>query len=81
MLALSFKRMIIASDLPSFKETLAGFSENIFFENGNEKSLANVIEKFYDRDFDACEQLNEIERKFSWDKIANCYKSLYEAVL
>ena len=45
LLALSFKRMILASNLPSFKETLAGFSDDMFFENGNAESLANVIEK------------------------------------
>ena len=43
LLALSFKRMIIASDLPSFKETLAGFGDDMFFENGNVCGLAKAI--------------------------------------
>ena len=76
LLALSFKRMIIASDLPSFKETLAGFSDDLFFENGNAKSLAGVIEKIRTHSskpnaFDFSTDI--FLDKYSWNKIGKDY--------
>ena len=46
LLALSFKRSLIVSDLPSFKETLVGFSDEIFFEKDKADSLAEVIQSY-----------------------------------
>ncbi len=77
LLALSFKRMIIASDLPSFKETLAGFSDEMFFENGKAESLAKAIErKLHSPDgikiYDSI--IENLREKYSWNNIALCYK-------
>ncbi len=81
LLALSFKRPIIASDLPSFKETLAGFSDNIFFKNGNSQNLANKIENFLN-----CSEKTECYEsviqnlcdKYSWEKIGKDTMSLWK---
>ncbi len=77
LLALSTKRLIITSDIPSFKETLVGMSEDTFFENGNTASLSKLIIKYADGLVDEKEQLNIIENleaKYSWTNIAETYK-------
>lgn len=43
LLALYFEKIIIASDLPSFKETLEGYDEDMFFESENAKCLTRQI--------------------------------------
>ena len=77
LLALSTKRLIITSDIPSFKETLVGMGEDTFFENGNATSLSRLIIKHADGLVDEKEQLNIIENleaKYSWTNIAETYK-------
>lgn len=72
LLALSFKRMIVLSDLPSFKETLAGYSDDFFFENGNAKSLAKVIENCLNSCGNAGDCESVVKRFcdiFSWHEI------------
>ena len=77
LLALSFKRLIITSDIPSFKETLAYLGEDTFFENGNAESLSKLIGKYVNRLVDEDKQLNAIERlkeKYSWENVAKMYE-------
>ena len=77
LLALSTKRLIITSDIPSFKETLAGTGEDTFFENGNAASLSNLIKKYVDGLVDENKQLDiieSLEAKYSWENIAETYK-------
>lgn len=76
LLALYFKRMIIASDLPSFRETLTGFSDDMFFENGNAEKLANVIENCLTplikrQNFHSITEF--LCNKYSWSRIAKSY--------
>ena len=76
LLALSFKRMIIASDLPSFKETLTGFSDEMFFENGNAKSLAKTIENCFQvvyKNENANSVIEKLCDEYSWEKIGKRY--------
>lgn len=82
LLALSFKCMIIASDLPSFKETLNGFSGDLFFENGNAKSLSELIKRILnypvERDIYST-VLTGLQNKYAWGEIANEYlRTIYE---
>ena len=77
LLALSTKRLIITSDIPSFKETLVGMGEDTFFENGNAASLSRLIIKYAVGLVDEKKQLNIIENleaKYSWMNIAETYK-------
>ena len=79
LLALSYKRMVIVSNLPSFKETLAGYSEEMFFENGNAESLKNTITKLLKNKIDSRDILGRIEKLqpvYSWDRIAQSYFEL-----
>ena len=78
LLALSTKRLIITSDIPSFTETLVGMGENTFFENGNAASLSKLIVKYADGLVDENKQLGIIEcleTKYSWMDIAETYKN------
>ena len=78
LLALSTKRLIITSDIPSFKETLVGMGEDTFFENGNAASLSKLIKKYADGLVDENKQLDiieSLEAKYSWENIAETYKS------
>ena len=78
LLALSTKRLIITSDIPSFKETLAGMGEDTFFENGNAENLSKLIVKYADGLVEEKKQLDfieSLEAKYSWENIAETYKS------
>lgn len=78
LLALSTKRLIITSDIPSFMETLVGMGEDTFFENGNATSLSKLIIKYTDGLVDECKQLDIIERLealYSWINIAETFKN------
>jgi glycosyltransferase involved in cell wall biosynthesis len=83
LLALSTKRLIITSDILSFKETLAGMGEDTFFESGNAASLSKLIVKYADGLVDENKQLDTIERleaKYSWTNIAKTYKEFISEV-
>lgn len=76
LLALAFKRIIIASDLPSFRETLDGFSDDMFFENGNAVSLAKSIEdclRFSTQKENVYSIIENLCDNYSWEKIGKIY--------
>ena len=76
LLAMSFERTLIVSDLPSFKETLFGFGDEMFFENGNAQSLAMVIKKclqfgLQNEEFSSI--VKRLRDKYSWKEIGKIY--------
>lgn len=75
LLALAFKRMIIASNLPSFKETLTGLNDDVFFENGNAESLSKAIENLVEKGIveNQITDIEKLQQKYSWKKIAEKY--------
>lgn len=76
LLALNFKKNIITSNLPTFRETLIGFENDMFFESENEQSLANVIEKFVnDKSFaeKQCEIIESLKNVYSWERLVSLY--------
>ena len=78
LLALSTKRLIITSDIPSFKETLAGMGDDAFFESGNATNLSKLIIRYADGLVDENTQLDiieSLEAKYSWINIAETYKN------
>lgn len=86
LLALSFNRYIITSDLPTFKETLHGFTDDMFFESENPHNLAKLMMKYVDGDVDTEKQTKVIEglnSMFSWelaaDKTVNLYRKIIQA--
>lgn len=80
LLALHFRRYLLVSNLPSFRETLDGFSDDMFFENGNPTSLADRIKAYMDGEVNLEEQkdvIEELNRKYSWSKAAEMTKQVY----
>lgn len=80
--ALYFKKIIIASDLPSFKETLKGFTDDMFFKSGDKESLKALITNHMNKNVDlkvqreSIEHLNEL---YSWRLSAsNTLKCYYK---
>lgn len=81
LLALYFRRVIITSDLPSFKETLKGFSDELFSEAENPASLASVISNYVRGEVDIEKELKIIENlneKYSWEKSAVNTLKIYQ---
>lgn len=84
LLALYFRRYIITSDLPTFKETLVGFTKDMFFESENSESLAQLMMKYVDGKIDTEKQMQVIERlneQYSWKLAAKKTIVVYEAAL
>ena len=80
LLALSYRKCILTSDLPSFKETLEGYDGSWFFEHCNSKSLADMIERYVDGRIDENKIVNIIEKlntKYSWDNTAKSTINAY----
>ncbi len=83
LLALYFRRFIITSNLPAFKETLRGFSDDMFFESENPKSLAQLMMKYVDGQIDTQKQMNVIENlnmQYSWRAAASKTIELYKKI-
>lgn len=79
LLALNFERLVLASDLPSFTETLKSVSDNLLFESENAASLATLIEKVSSDafDYDDCvKKLKKLKDTYSWSNVAADYVSL-----
>lgn len=82
LLALSFGKVILTSDLASFKETLEGYDDNMFFEAGNPKSLVDLLVRYIDNEIDVDKSLSivdELNKKYSWDNIAKHTYNLYNS--
>lgn len=84
LLALYFRRCILTSDLPSFKETLHGFTDDMFFESENPQSLAQLMMRYADGEIDIQKQYHVIEQlniQYSWEKAAQKTMKVYNASL
>lgn len=74
LLALSYGKPIVVSDLPSFKETLSGFPDSIFFKNGDAQELSKRIVDFVNGSVDTMPVLKRIvdkQKELSWEVAAN----------
>lgn len=84
LLALSFRKPLLVADLPSFKETLQGFTDDMFFEANNAESLSQLIlrhlrkEINLNKQFSAIDHLNEL---YSWKNSAEATVKLYSSLL
>ena len=84
MLALSFNKPIIASDLPSFKETLNGFSDDLFFETDNSDSLAALMKRYIDGTIDFNKTLSiivDLRQQYSWHLAAQKTVLIYDSLI
>jgi len=84
LLALATKRLIVTSNLPTFKETLKGYNDEMFFESENPQSLASLICKYVDGVIDrdrVLSTLESLEKLYSWDESAKNTISLYNSMV
>lgn len=82
LLALNTRRYIIASELPSFKETLKGFPKETFFKNEDANDLARVINKYCAKqiDFEKIKQcIEDLNVLYSWKRSAIDTINLYNS--
>ena len=73
LLAMSYKKPILTSNLPSFKETLEGYPDNYFFEANSAQSLAKILIKYLDGEINKLilkEIIEVLNNKYSWDQTA-----------
>lgn len=80
LLALYFRKMIISSDLPSFKETLEGFTDDMFAKAEDAQSLADLITRYLRGEVDIGKQLQIIDNlnhKYSWHEAAKKTIAIY----
>lgn len=73
LLGLYFNKYIIASNLPSFIETLEGYDKDWFFQSEDAYSLSKLISNHINKKIDY-KKMNEInkylQKKYSWENVA-----------
>jgi len=82
LLALYFRKMIISSDLPSFKETLEGFTDDMFAKAEDAQSLADLITRYLRGEIDIGKQLqiiDDLNQKYSWQEVAKKTIEIYSS--
>ena len=84
LLALYFRKPLLISDLPSFQETLEGFTSDMFFETGSAASMRDLIVRMLKGEIDVQKELQLIESlnaAYSWDKSASKTLSVYKQLI
>lgn len=84
LLALYFRKPLLISDLPSFRETLKGFKPDMFFENGNADELCNLIVRMLNGSVDVQKELQVIEQlntEYSWENSASKTVAIYKQLI
>lgn len=82
--ALPYKKHIIASDLPSFRETLKGYPEECFFKVGSAESLAKSLTDYINGKVDKKIEMmanQELLECYSWSTSAKNTRDLYRKLL
>ena len=86
LLSIYFGKLIICSDLPSFKETMQGeegnsFDNDLFFMNEDAVSLRNLIVRYIDGKIDedaARKRINHLKSLYSWQSAAKATIEVYK---
>ena len=80
LLALYFRKPLLISNLPSFSETLKGFTSDMFFETGDSKSMSELIIRMLSGEVDTQKELKVIEslnEEYSWENSARKTLDVY----
>ena len=78
--SLPYKKHLLLSDLPSFRETLYGYPEECFFKAGSAEDLASSIISYVKGDVDMNTEMianQKLLDKYSWTMSANKTIELY----
>lgn len=84
LLAIATNRLIITSNLPTFKETLKGFEDEMFFDSDNPRSLSSLICKYVNEEINrekALTTLESLEGLYSWGESAKKTISIYTTII
>ena len=84
LLALATNRFIITSDLPTFKETLKGFQDDLFFKTENPKDLARVIGLYANNEVDTNivhKNIKKLQNLYSWSQSAKETLIIYKKLV
>ena len=85
LLSIYFDKLIICSDLPSFKETMhggegEGLDNDLFFENENSYSLKFLIERYINKEVNEeiiHERIAHLKDLYSWKSAAKATLQVY----
>ena len=83
LLGLYFNKIIVASNLPQFIETLNEFKQEWFFESDSPDSLATLLQKLLTGKIavsDELEIIANLKEKYSWDNVAKSTLSMYKSL-
>ena len=81
LLALYFRKPLLVSDLPSFKETLKGFTPDMFFEADNALAMRDLIVRMITGEIDTKKELQIIDTlnaEYSWENSASKTLAIYK---
>lgn len=89
LLSIFFEKLIICSDLPSFKETMRGnegdnLDDSIFFKNENVGSLKELLIRYIDKDVNENALRNRVrhlKKLYSWKSAAQSTLNVYQKVV
>ncbi len=73
LLAISYKKCILTSDLPSFKETLEGYPDSYFFKKEDPSSLAVYLQDFINGNINKdlmVKVIEDLNNRYSWHETA-----------
>lgn len=85
LLSIYFGKLIICSDLPSFKETMQGgegegLDNDLFFKNEDSESLRTMIERYINKEVDeekVHERIYRLKDLYSWESAAKATLQVY----
>ena len=83
LLALYFRKPLLISDLPSFRETLRGFAPDMFFETGSAQSMSGLIARTLEGKVDTEQELkviDELNKEYSWENSAKKTLAVYNKI-
>lgn len=75
LMAMSYGKTVVASDLPAFKEIINNGSNGFLFQNGSSESLSSSLSQLKSVDLQAVGNTakNSVKEHFDWNKIAGLY--------
>ncbi len=84
LLALSYRKPILTSDLPSFRETLEGYPKECFFNPNSPEALADMLKQYLDGEIDS-EVLKDcidiLNSKYSWNESGKSTIKAYLSII
>ena len=84
MMALSYEKPVLASDLPPLKEIIGDNKTGFFFESKNPHSLTKKLNQILE-EYELLEQVRKngtylANKKYDWNKLGLLTKTAYESI-